>query len=206
MAEHTPRTQAERRAATITALLDATIDSLVDVGFVATTTRSVAERAGVSQGAQQHYFPTKAELVDAAIVRLMEQMVIDAAERPAPDGSERDRAASMLDQLWELHNLPITPAVFELFNVARTEPQLARRVAQLTAQGMAAIRALAGVAVPTYASQPGFDDLLQISIATIRGTVILAAVPGTDAAHPTWPVVREHLLNSFDAMLPASDH
>ena len=41
------------------ALLDAAIESLIDDGYAAMTTRRVSERAGVSQGAQQHYYPTK---------------------------------------------------------------------------------------------------------------------------------------------------
>jgi AcrR family transcriptional regulator len=50
------RTQAERRESTRTALLDAAVECLIDEGYAAVTTRGVAERAGVSQGAQQHHF------------------------------------------------------------------------------------------------------------------------------------------------------
>src|ERR1019366_1193637 len=45
------RTQQERRDETRAKLLDATIESLVEVGYSATTTRLLAERAGVSSGA-----------------------------------------------------------------------------------------------------------------------------------------------------------
>src|SRR5204862_5492808 len=61
------RTQAERSAATQALLLDATIDSLVEVGYANTTTTGIAERAGVSRGAQMHHFPSKGELVAAAV-------------------------------------------------------------------------------------------------------------------------------------------
>jgi AcrR family transcriptional regulator len=59
---HIRRTQEERRAATRGALLDATIDCLVEYGYHGVTTSRVAERAGVSRGAQVHYFPTKTDL------------------------------------------------------------------------------------------------------------------------------------------------
>src|SRR5436190_18849808 len=64
------RTQAERRATTRTALLDATIDCLVEEGYAGTTTTRIVERAGVSRGAQVHHFPTKAELVAEAVRHL----------------------------------------------------------------------------------------------------------------------------------------
>ena len=48
-------------------LLDATVDCLVEHGFSHTSTTLVSERAGVSRGAQLHHFPTKNDLVVAAV-------------------------------------------------------------------------------------------------------------------------------------------
>ena len=47
----TRRTHAERRETTRLALLDAAVACLIEDGYAALTTRKVAERAGVSQGA-----------------------------------------------------------------------------------------------------------------------------------------------------------
>jgi len=52
------RGQEERRASTRARLLDATVECLVDHGYAATTTTVIAERAGVSRGAQLHHYPT----------------------------------------------------------------------------------------------------------------------------------------------------
>ncbi|MFF2086963.1 TetR/AcrR family transcriptional regulator [Nocardia sp. NPDC058176] len=188
------RRQADRRAATVTALLDATIDSLVEVGYAGTSTRAVAERAGVSQGAQQHYFRTKADLVDAAMIRLVEQLVADANAEPIDADDEVERAAALLDRVWEIHNLPITPAVFELFNVARTDPEIAVQVNSALTQGMHAIRAIAHTMLPTFAAHPDFDDTLDIILATVRGTAIIAAIPGAEPLHQPWPKLKQHLL------------
>src|SRR3712207_8939771 len=67
MAQPTRVPQAERRARTQARLLDAAVECLADLGYAATTTIDVARRAGVSRGAQQHHFRTKAELMAAAI-------------------------------------------------------------------------------------------------------------------------------------------
>ena len=63
------RTQQQRTEETQAALLDATIACLHEVGYAATSTTLVSERAGVSRGAQTHHYPTKTQLVVAAITR-----------------------------------------------------------------------------------------------------------------------------------------
>src|SRR6185503_20711778 len=68
------RTQQARRAATQGALLDATLDALVELGYGATTTLEVERRAGVSRGARIHHFPTKALLLASAVDYLYEHL------------------------------------------------------------------------------------------------------------------------------------
>lgn len=194
------RTQTQRREATQAALLDATIDSLVHDGWAAMTTRSVAERAGVSQGAQQHHFPTKAALVDAAISRLMHQLAAESLAMPIPEGSERERADHLLDRLWEIHTHPVNGAVFELLNLARTDADVAARLAPALTEAVTLTHAAAAVLLPTIAATPGFSDFLLIAEATMRGAA-LAAIPGAQTAYPQWPTIRRHLQESLDRLL-----
>src|SRR3954465_7918836 len=115
------RTQAERTASTRAALLDATIDCLVEDGYAGTTTTRVVERAGVSRGAQVHHFPTKAELVAEAVRHLARRR---AEETKAEIGrislNDPDQLKAVLDLLWGLHNGPLYAASVELFVAART--------------------------------------------------------------------------------------
>ncbi len=187
-------TQAERRAATTEALLDATIRSLSESGYAALTTRGVAERAGVTQGAQQHYFPTKIALVTAAMERLIEQLAANAITSTMHQGTEQERALGFLDRLWELHNLPICMAVLELFTAARTDLILARQVSASTRLGIAAIESVAASLLPTYSQSPQFADFVGVATSTIRGMVSMTSVPGLQDAHPPWPQVRALLM------------
>ena len=68
------RTQAERRAASRAALLDAAVECLIKDGYAHLTTRRVAERAGVSQGTQMHYFPTKTQFLTEAIRHVAQRL------------------------------------------------------------------------------------------------------------------------------------
>lgn len=60
------RTQDQRSAQTRQLLLQATIQSLMEVGYANTSTAGIAKRAGVSRGAQTHHYPGKLDLIVAA--------------------------------------------------------------------------------------------------------------------------------------------
>uniref|UniRef100_UPI002458B400 TetR family transcriptional regulator n=1 Tax=Nocardia farcinica TaxID=37329 RepID=UPI002458B400 len=60
MTERVRETQAQRRARTRARLLDAAVESQVEVGYAGTTTLEVQNRAGVPRGTRAHPLPTKA--------------------------------------------------------------------------------------------------------------------------------------------------
>ena len=87
------RTQQERRDETRGKLLDATIECLLASGYQATTTRRVAELAGVSAGAMTHHFPQRVDLVGAAVERLAEQRAIALRQEAVRSARPTVRAA-----------------------------------------------------------------------------------------------------------------
>ncbi|HEV2783583.1 MAG TPA: TetR/AcrR family transcriptional regulator [Actinophytocola sp.] len=120
------RTQAERSEHTRELLLDATIDCLVEVGYARTTVHEICLRAGVSRGAQQHHFTTKAELMATALEHLFERLsqeVLRAAERLPPGP---DRITKGIDLLWRAYSGTLSTAAMELWVAARTDPELRR--------------------------------------------------------------------------------
>lgn len=62
-------------------LTDAVIDLLVAEGFEGVSVRRVATAAGVSIGAVQHHFPTKAAMLDAAMRRASDQFTARLQQR-----------------------------------------------------------------------------------------------------------------------------
>lgn len=121
-------TQAERSASTRTKLLDATAQCLAERGYVATSTTEVCRRAGVSRGAQLHHFPTKAELVAAAVDHVFERRVEEfrALMETLPSGPERVELA--VEVLWSMFQGETFAAWFELIAAGRTDPDLAEHV------------------------------------------------------------------------------
>jgi AcrR family transcriptional regulator len=65
----------EYAEATRAAILDAAVERFTADGFAATTVDAVAQAARVTKGAVYHHFTDKAELLEAAFVRLEEGLV-----------------------------------------------------------------------------------------------------------------------------------
>jgi len=200
----TPRTQAERSASTRTALLDAAIETLIDSGYASLTTRRVGERAGLSQGAQQHHFRSKADLVAAAIGRLFEHVVAAALSSPIEADTERGRAEALLDRVWEVDDHPIAHAVIDVLVAARTDDALARTVRPVVKAAFDGATAGAAQLLPTYAALPDFPHFITTAIATARGLVVVKSIPGCSDLQPDWPIVRAQMMSTIDAL--AEDH
>ncbi len=123
-AVRTRKTQAERSAETRALLLDATIESLIEVGYGAMSTTDVVRRAGVSRGAQVHQLARKLDLVQAAIrhLALKGGQELDAAMAKLPDDGSRAYAA--LELLWRTYEGPFFWAAIELVVAGRTDQEL----------------------------------------------------------------------------------
>src|SRR5438045_1209547 len=122
------RTQEERSAATRARLLDATLECLVELGYARTTTTEIAERAGVSRGAQLHHFPTRMELVLAAVehVFAVRDVEFHQAFARLPEGA--NRAAAAVDLLWHIMSGDTFAAWLELAVAARTDGELRKKL------------------------------------------------------------------------------
>ncbi|HEX2576648.1 MAG TPA: helix-turn-helix domain-containing protein, partial [Aquihabitans sp.] len=125
------RTQAERTAATRSALLEATVAVLADRGYAGTSTTEIARRAGVSRGGQLHHFPTKVDLVGAALDHVFAEREEAFRTRFAALPPEARNEAGAAQVFTEIGQGPHQLAVLELLNAARTDDELrplARRV------------------------------------------------------------------------------
>ena len=97
-------TQDEKTAETRRRLLDAAISCLIDRGYANTTTSEIAERAGLSRGAQLYHFPKKEELLTSAVEHLFELVVGELKEKVGRLTDENDRRAMAIDLWWEIAN------------------------------------------------------------------------------------------------------
>jgi AcrR family transcriptional regulator len=190
----TRRTQAERTAETRRALLDATFDSLVEVGFKATTTTEVAHRAGVSLGALLHHFPTKADLLTAAVVHSYDRTTEEFRLLMAALDPSADKIDAAVDLLWSMYASPTFTAWTELWVAARTDPELAAVVVRIDEQSMADSQAIYAELFPAD-DQPRVQIGLHVIYALFKGLAISRSIDGYEP-HPT-----EAVIDAFKAMI-----
>lgn len=171
------RTQAERSASTRARLLEATVQCLVERGSAGTTTAEVERRAGVSRGARLHHFPTKAALLAAAVEHLYEGIAADYARAMEEMGPDARRFATGYRLLWDVFTRPVHAAVLELYVAARSDPELRRELAAVSARGQRATRKRANAYFPDLATREA-EGLLEALQATMLGLALQRVVHG----------------------------
>jgi len=101
-------------------LMEATVASLIEVGYARTTTVEICRRAGVTRGALLHHFESLAELFAATLAHIYEGFLSGSstgADRPV-DGK------ALVEGLWRHFSRPEYKAVIELWLASRNEPDL----------------------------------------------------------------------------------
>jgi AcrR family transcriptional regulator len=165
------RTQQERRATTRAALLEATVASLVELGYAATTTLEVERRAGVSRGARIHHFPTKALLLASAVDYLYDHLGDHyelAFGGESAGGSDAQRLHGGLGLLWQVYKEPRYLAVLELNMAARTDDELRARLVEVGDRHRAYAVAAGGKYFPSLAGEP-VELLVELINAALLG-------------------------------------
>lgn len=117
--------QEERTAAMRDRLLEATLDCLVSLGHAGTSTVEVIERAGVSRGAMLHHFPSRADLIAAAVDRLAARRIAEFVASVSAVDEKQTLSDAAIDLLWSHFTAPSFIAVLDLTVAARTDKELA---------------------------------------------------------------------------------
>lgn len=166
------RTQAERSDATRARLLDTTLDLLVEVGWARTTTQLVAERAGLSRGAQLHHFPTKAALVVSAVAHLAQKRADEVraeATRRRRDAQQHHGVQLAVDLLADVFDGPLFLASLELWTAARTDGELREALLPLERQLGREIRVLCRELAGVEGERDDIDLALDLTVELVRG-------------------------------------
>jgi AcrR family transcriptional regulator len=162
--------QQERSRITQQRLLAATIDCLVEHGWSGATTTAIAERAGVSRGAQLHHYPTRTALVTAAVGHLAERRAAEIrAEAAALGDDPRDRLDRVLDMLAAAFTGPAFVAALELWVAARTDPDLRAALLPLEARVGREMHRLTVELLGADESRPGVREAVQATLDLLRG-------------------------------------
>jgi AcrR family transcriptional regulator len=175
-------------------LLEATVQCLAEYGWSGTSTTVISQRAGVSRGAQLHHFPTKNDLVVAAVEHLATIRRDELAQAAAalPDGPDRTRA--VLEMLGEHFTSDVFAAALDLWVAARSDETLLAALVPFERVTGRETHKLTVEMLDADESQPGVRELVQATLDLIRG-LGLANTISNDAAR------RARILDRWAAVL-----
>lgn len=117
--------QAQKSASTRNLIVEAAVKCFVELGYARTTTTVIAEKAGLSRGAMLHHFPSKLDVVRAAVEYLHAKRLRALRKAMAKDSRDGDHVHQGVDTYWSHVNHPLFVAFFELAVAARTDRELA---------------------------------------------------------------------------------
>ncbi len=164
-------------------MLDAAVESLIEVGFARTTTLEVQRRADVSRGALLHHFPSKAELLVAAVDHLAEMRAkeLKVLSSQLPPTDRRERTDAVLDLLWQCFSGTFFQVAMELRTAARTDPEL-RPVLVIAEKNLrerifAQAKKLFGTDVNEH---PGLERALDLTLQLMIGAAMSAVLHTED--------------------------
>lgn len=161
--------QQERSKQTRRKLLAAAVECLIEFGWTRTTVVVVAERAGVSRGAAQHHFPTREDLVNAAVNYVSEVQVEELAERAAALPTDATRGRAVVEMLLNLYTGPSFRAALHLWVAASTDRPLGALIKPLERRVGKQAHETAVVLLGVDESVPGVRETVQATLDLARG-------------------------------------
>jgi AcrR family transcriptional regulator len=192
-------TQAERSAATRARLLDATIDCLVELGWSGTSTTEVVRRAGVSRGAQVHHYPSKEELVVAAVEHLCTRRMQEYRAVLEGLSPEQRTSTASIDLLWSIWSGPTLEAWLEVTIAARTQPGLRERFVAFERRFFDAALALFRETQPELASDPAIARLVMRFTFSVLDGLAMGRLAGVDKSE------LDEVVDAFKVVAAAFD-
>ncbi len=165
--------QAQKSASTRNQIVEAAIKAFVSAGYANTTTTHIAEMAGLSRGAMLHHFPSKMDIVEAAVQHLHNKR-LTAFRRSItelPEGT--DRVKSAVEAYWKHVQHPMFVAFFELSVAARTDAELRKILRPVQKEFAATWYQLAKDLFPEWeGKQEAFDLALDLSEYIMEGIAV----------------------------------
>jgi AcrR family transcriptional regulator len=171
------RTQQQRREETIARLLDASIETIVEVGYARASAAVIARRAQVSDGALFRHFPTMGDFMAATAHEVMRRQLGLFTKRVAEIPADKPAMEAALTILRDVTGNATNTVMYELLVAARTDEKLRATLQEVLTEYAANIyhiaRALPGA---DQFPEESFAALVAIMTNTFDGAALVRAV------------------------------
>ena len=171
------RTQQQRREETVARLLDASIDTIVEVGYARASAAVIARRAQVSDGALFRHFATMGDFMAATAHEVMRRQLDLFTKQVAQIPADQPALEAVLTILRDVTGNSTNTVMYELMVAARTDEKLRATLQNVLTEYAANIydiaRSLPG---SEQFSEDTFAALVAILTNTFDGAAIVRAV------------------------------
>ena len=193
------RTQQQRREETVGRLLDACIDTIIDVGYARASAAVITKRAGVSVGALFRHFETMGDFMAATASEVLRRQLEWITKQVAEIPPEAPGLETVLMILRDITSGPRNAVLYELLIAARTD-------AKLKATLQDELGDYADKIIEAARTLPGAEQFPQDKFPVIVGllanvfdgaAVVQGIVPVPELDEHRIPMLMELLTNAF---------
>lgn len=156
-----PRTQEQRRSETIGRLVQATIDSIEEVGYHRTSLGEICRRSNVSRGGMFRHFDSRLDLIVAAADEVVRRHLQAFDQRAV---SVEMNSAEILEFSRDRVRHPTNAVWFEVLVAARTDLDLRERIRPLAKRLYEAIEDRAAALFASISAPPELIRLVAASL------------------------------------------
>jgi AcrR family transcriptional regulator len=188
------RTQQQRREETVARLLDASIETIIDVGYARASAAVIAKRANVSDGALFRHFSTMGDFMAATAREVMRRQLDFFTKRVAEIPITESALEASLLVLRDVTANSTNTVMYELLVAARTDEKLRATLQDVLVEYAANIYETAK-AVPGADQVP--EDMFAALVAMLTNTFDGAAIVRAVLPQPEIETKRIELLASL---------
>jgi AcrR family transcriptional regulator len=196
------RTQQQRREETIARLLDASIETIIEVGYARTSAALIAKRARVSDGAIFRHFPTMRDLMAATLNEAGRRQLEEVATRFADIPTGTPALEEALTIISDVIGNPTNTVIHELWVAARTDEKLRDTLREVMAVYVAKIydaaRAVPSAEELKALGEENFAALVAVLINSFDGAAMFRNVL-------TQPEIEERRIPLLLSLLTSDD-
>lgn len=189
------------------AILDSAIECFYEMGYAKTTTEKIAAKAGVSRGAMLHHFPSRIELIRAAVAHLNQKRLklFEEAELKINEGVEHTRVSEGIDAYWEQLHSPLFTVFHELHVASRTDSDLREVLIPAMQDFEQSWGKVAASVFPDLALSEEFTKANMLTLYLLEGMAVRGEPSGI-APRTMIPWLKEQLYAMFEDVREVNRH
>lgn len=191
------RTQQQRREETVARLLQASIDTIIEVGYARASAAVITKRAGVSVGALFRHFETMGDFMAATAYEVLRRQLETFTKQVAEIPADRPALPAALTILRDITAGSTNAVLYELMVAARTDEKLKETLQNVLGQYSAKIHDAAR-ALPGAESFP--EETFPVIVALMTNVFDGAAIVRGVLPQPE---LEEQLIPMLTALLTA---